>query len=238
MFRHRTGKDTDNYLDDFFFVDLFEDWCNNQVTQFLKICDEINFPVSLEKTEWATQLIVFLGILLNAARGTLQVPLDKKLKAEAQLQRILESKKIKVIELQRLTGLLNFLCKAIFPGRAFTRRMYAKYRNLKQHHHFRVDSELRSDCLVWIQFLDHPDCTSRPFVDLNDKLVADEFLFTTDASRNKNLGIGGFIALTEVFSPVNSMKNFQEKNMLIDGLARFGTQALSLSARVALKFAN
>lgn len=112
-------------------MDLFEDWCNGQVQQFMEICDSISFPVSLDKTEWATQLIVFLGILLNAIKGVVQVPWEKKIKAEAQLAQVIEAKKIKVIDLQRLTGLLNFLCKAIFPGRAFTRRMYAKFKSLE-----------------------------------------------------------------------------------------------------------
>lgn len=162
-------------------------------------CQEINFPVSMEKTEWAVQIIIFLGILLNAVRLSLQVPDDKRNKAVAQLQQIIEAKKIKVRPLQQLTGLLNFICKAIFPGRAFTRRMYAKYRNLKQHHHIRVDRELRFDCLMWTEFLDNQQMVVHPFVDLAEQLVADEFLFMTDASRNPNLGFGGFIALTQIF---------------------------------------
>ena len=79
-------------------------------------------------------------------------------------------------ELQVLTGYLNFLTKAIFPGRTFTRRIYTKYANLKNarvgnklrpHHHVRLDSEFRFDCEIWRTFLLHHRnlAVCRPMVD-------------------------------------------------------------------------
>ena len=64
-----------------------------------------------------------------------------------------------VKELQQLAGLLNFLCRAIFPGRAFTRRMYAQFSGpeflkLKHYHHIKLNQEFISDCRVWLQFLE------------------------------------------------------------------------------------
>lgn len=190
-------------------MDLFQDWCDNQVHLFMQICGEINFPVSLEKTEWGSQILVFLGIVLNAILACLIIPQDKVSKAVGGLERIVESKKVRVRELQQLTGLLNFLCKAIFPGRAFTRRMYAKYHALQQHHHVRVDRELRFDCLVWLQFLNNQTRVARPFVDLKDKLKADSFLFTTDASLNARFGVGGFIALTQIWGKREFLEKFK-----------------------------
>lgn len=177
----------------------------------MSICDDINLPVSLEKTEWATQIIIFLGILLNALLATLSIPQDKVDKAFGALEKVLESKRVKVRELQQLTGLLNFLCKAIFPGRAFTRRMYAKYKAMKQHHHVHVDKELQFDCLVWQQFLNHQGRVSRPFLDMNCKLEADTFLFTTDASRNQRFGVGGFFALTQIWRETDFLIRFQHE---------------------------
>ena len=43
-----------NYLDDYFFAQLLKLLCNNQVKTFLQVCGQIAFPVSLEKTFWAT----------------------------------------------------------------------------------------------------------------------------------------------------------------------------------------
>ena len=93
-----------------------------------------------------------------------------------------------------MTGLLNFLNKAITPGRAFTRRMYAKASGLtlKPHHHIRLDREFRSDCEVWCNFLlsTHRGL-NRPFIDLNNKLSAETLSFYTDAAKGESLGIGG-----------------------------------------------
>ena len=63
---------------------------------------------------------------------------------------MVDKKKATVKELQCLCGYLNFIGKAVFPGRTFTRRMYAKFSSvinvtgapknsytykLKQHHY-------------------------------------------------------------------------------------------------------
>ena len=57
-----------NYLDDFLFIYYCLVKCNLMVKIFLKVCKEINCPVSLEKTEWALELMVFLGILLDGKK--------------------------------------------------------------------------------------------------------------------------------------------------------------------------
>ena len=42
-----------NYLDDFLFASLLKELTNRIISIFLEMCQEINLPVSLEKTEWA-----------------------------------------------------------------------------------------------------------------------------------------------------------------------------------------
>lgn len=93
--------------------------------------------------------------------------------------------------MQKLTGLLNFLGRAIVPGRAFTRRMYSKYKSMKQHHHIRVDNKLRLDCRMWEQFLCNPGNVSRPFCDFQQDRGAVTIRLETDASLNAKLGFGG-----------------------------------------------
>ena len=81
IFRKRTGKKANNYLDDFFFAALLAVLCNNQVQKFLNLYDEIGFPVVLEKMVWATQIIVFLGILIDTINQTISIPSEKLKKA-------------------------------------------------------------------------------------------------------------------------------------------------------------
>ena len=82
--------------------------------------------------------------------------------------------KATVHQIQKLCGYLNFLCRAIVPGRAFTRRIYAltagKVNNgrtiaLKQHHHVKISGEVKCDLRMWIQFLHNPLIVCRPFLD-------------------------------------------------------------------------
>ena len=116
-----------NYLDDFLFIALGEKDCNYLVETFLKMCAELNIPVALEKTEWATSRIIFLGILIDGVGHVLSIPEEKRIRAVKMLQYFIQKRKAKVKEMQKLAGFLNFLNRAIVPGRAFTRRMYAKF---------------------------------------------------------------------------------------------------------------
>ena len=87
----KDGKKTNNYLDDFFFAVLMKILCDGQIHDFIKICDEINFPLAPEKMEWGTTVIVFLGILINTVTQTIAIPVDERDRAVEQLQRVIES---------------------------------------------------------------------------------------------------------------------------------------------------
>ena len=186
-----------NYLDDFLFIARDEQDCNHLVRSFLHLCEEIGCPVALEKTEWACSTMVFLGILLDGTSHRLCIPVEKKLKAVNQINWILGKKKATVKEIQCLTGLLNFLNKALIPGRAFTRRMYTNIqtvdkhgRELKLYHHIKLNEEFKSDFKMWLIFLDHnnPRVLCRPFVDSKAALYAKDVGFYTDASGKVGLG--------------------------------------------------
>ena len=192
LVRKRTGKRTNNYLDDFFFTALLQALCNGHVKAFMEICEVINFPVAPEKTVWGTTVIVFLGILINIVTQSISIPVAKRDKTVKMLENLMFSRTITVQKLQQLTGLLNFLSRAVVPGRTFTRMMYVKYsyRNLKQHYHVRVDSELKSDCLVWLEFLNDQASLCRPFMDFSKCLTADVLNFYTDTSGSAKHGFG------------------------------------------------
>lgn len=171
------------YLDDVICIDGSELGANHQLITYMQVCEEINYPLSEEKTIWATQIIVFLGMLIDAVRRILAVPVLKRDKAMMQIRQVLTSKKIKMHQLQKLTGLLNFLCRAVVPGRAFTRRLYYRTVGLKQHHHLRVDEILRADLQLWESFLTTDHSLFRPFMDFSIILQAEEISLSSDASK-------------------------------------------------------
>ena len=157
--------------------------------------------------------IVFLGILLDGQKQVLAIPEDKKTRALAQLNLMVNKKLAQVKHLQQLAGLLNFLNHAIMPGRAFTRRMYAKFSGftkvgsvtckdqnkkeertiLKPHYYVRLDAEFKDDCRMWIKFLSQSDqCIPvlRPFADLAEDKSAAHLQFFSDASAAISTGFG------------------------------------------------
>ena len=169
------GKVPVNYLDDYLFMDLLKRLCDQQIREFLNLCAEIGFPVSMEKTFWGTQLLAFLGLLIDTARQMVCIPKEKVDRAYELILDILGSKKTTVYKLQRLTGFLNFLCRCVVPGRAFTRRLYTFYSSaMKPHHHVNVKKEMKDDLGVWMSFLENADIYCRPFIDFSVELQADD----------------------------------------------------------------
>ena len=193
LVQYRIGKSNVNYLDDFLFAAMVRMLCNNQIRAFIEICETIGMPVNLDKTYWATSILVFLGLLINTETQTVSIPTNKIYKAFELIDRVLnnKSKKVTLHQLQQICGFLNFLGRCIVPGRAFTRRLYAHGAGagLKPHHHIRINSEMRLDLEIWREFLKHPSVFCRPFLDYSSDLKANEIDFYTDASGK--IGYGG-----------------------------------------------
>ena len=194
----RVGRKTVNYLDDFLFAALLKAICDGQINEFLKICKEINLPVNTDKTFWGTTLLTFLGFLIDTEKQQVLVPEEKIIRARNMIEHILmkRTKKLTLLQLQKICGFLNFIGRAIVPGRAFTRRLYAytssKKRILKPHHHIRLEPEMVMDLQMWKKFIDNQSIFCRPFIDFNKTWNAEEIDFYTDSSKNSRLGFGGY----------------------------------------------
>ena len=62
----------------------------------------INFPVSLKKTVWAVDKIVFLGLLIDAVNKIICIPIEKLDKAMIAINKIVNTKMTTVLEIQKL----------------------------------------------------------------------------------------------------------------------------------------
>ena len=188
----RTKKNLVNYLDDYLFAALRKLLCNDKVKEFLRVCEEVCFPVSLEKTFWATTKLTFLGLLIDTINQCVCIPVDKVSRAVELIDSILskKSRKITLNQLQKVCGFLNFLGRCVIPGRAFTRRLYVYTSSdkLKPYHHIRVNAEMKADLTMWLTFLQYPSVFCRPFLDFSKFLVADEIDMYSDASGKIGLG--------------------------------------------------
>lgn len=180
-----------NFLDDFLQVEQLLEMSWNNLREYQTLCQQIQFPLAENKTVEPTQIIIFLGMLLNSITQTVSIPVEKRDKALTQIDNLLRCKKTTVKYLQQVTGLLNFICRAVVPGRAFTRRLYSKVNTtMKAHHHVRVDKEMRNDLSVWRYFLSDTQALCRPFIDFSGQLqqTAVDQDFSSDASAALDKG--------------------------------------------------
>lgn len=152
--RVKSGKDNVNYLDDFLFIAILRALCDEQMRIFLRVCKEINFPISAEKTFWSSTQMVFLGFLIDSIRQIVMVPVEKFNKGKSLISTAMAKKKITLKALQKICGFLNFLGRCIVLERAFTRRLYSYTGNpaLKPHHHIRLNAEMKADFSMWFTF--------------------------------------------------------------------------------------
>ena len=111
--KHRSRKPNVNYLDDYLFAAALNALCDRQIEVFLTVCNEICFPVAIEKTYWGRTILTFLGMLLDTERQLICIPMDKLVKAANWVNYFLnkKNKKATLLEFQKLCGILNFLCR-------------------------------------------------------------------------------------------------------------------------------
>ena len=188
----KTKKPTLNYLDDYFFVAMLRRICNRQIQTFIDICTDIRFPVSREKTFWSSTLLTFLGLLFDSENQVVCIPIEKVEKAKCLVGFFTNSKnkKATVHQIQKLCGVLNFLCRCIVPGRAFLRRTYALVSSsMKPHHHVNITREIRQDMLVWANFLNNQRVYCWPFLEF-EGIRAHDINLSSDASRCFTKGFG------------------------------------------------
>ena len=184
----------------------------------------------MEKTEWGSMVMTFLGLLLDTDRELICIPLDKLKKAIDMVEYFLNkrNKKCTLLELQRLCGFLNFLCKCIVPGRAFLRHLYSSIpAGLCAYHHLSISAENRMDLLIWKKFLAQPDVFYRPFADFKCLSAVDIDMYS-DALRNFRKGFRAYCG-SEWTCGVWEEQFMRQKQPSIEYLELFGVTVAVLN---------
>ena len=192
---------------------------------------KIQFPVSLEKTFGAATQLVFLGLLIDSIRQVVCIPHEKVDRARNLVSFFIDdkNKKATVKQIQKLTGFLNFLCRCVVPGRAFTRRLYTYVNSkMKPHHHIRITAEMRRDLQMWWKFLTHPDVYCRSFIDFTNFSAIDVDLFSDASKSLKCGGLGAVCGNQWMIQPWN-YKFLKEQEPSIEYLELFAVTAAVLS---------
>ena len=141
-------------LDDFLLVSKPQLIANHQFDIFLAVCQYLNIPIKVTKTD-SGMVVIYLGIELDTIQMQSRLPEEKISKCVNQIRKVLSKDRVMKKNLESLAGLLNFACRVIHPGRAFLRRIYsaiAAQPNYKKT--IRVSKNIREDLTVWLTFLD------------------------------------------------------------------------------------
>lgn len=177
-------------LDDFLFVGPSNyDRCLLDLNKFLNMAKDIGIPIKQEKTVLPCTTLNFVGIEIDSILMEKRLPSDKLIKISGLLEEFKTRRKVTLVELQSLIGLLNFACSVVTPGRTFIRRLIDLTVGLKHpSHKRRLNKEARADLHAWSSFIQHFNGKSMflPDVWLNSTSL---HLFT-DAS---NSGYGGYL---------------------------------------------
>ena len=122
-----------HYLDDFIMVPASSAICAYYMSTLQDICNFIGAPLSPDKMVGPMQIINFLGLMLNFQKQVVQIPLEKVQKAITQIDYLLSTQyvnnknlkgKVQVKSIQKLMGLLNFICRVVPCRRPFLCRLY------------------------------------------------------------------------------------------------------------------
>lgn len=128
--------------------------CQKQLNLFLPLCEYLGIPMASEKTCGPATTMSFAAIEFDCILLEARLPLDKIEKCKSLISHVLSCKKVSLKEVQSLTGLLNFACSVIRPGRAFLRRLIDLTLGIQSAHHcIPPNREVKEDLKLWLSFL-------------------------------------------------------------------------------------
>lgn len=143
-------------LDDFLFIHKLQAGCQDALSKFQALCEDLGIPLAPDKTIGPLQILIFLGIELDTINFFSRLPEDKVKKCRQEIVQLLSTKvkSVRLKQLQSVIGLLNFACRVVIPGRAFLRRLIDRTCGVASKFHFvRITNEDKADLRMWIKFL-------------------------------------------------------------------------------------
>ena len=141
-------------LDDFLIISPSNESCQHQLDTFLMLWSFLGIPMAPEKTVGPSTTLTFAGIELDTVLMEARLPQEKLDKCRDLLSTFLRRRKVTLQKIQSLTGLLNFACTVVVPGRAFLRRLIdLTIAVRKPHFLIRLSKDVKEDLVVWQSFL-------------------------------------------------------------------------------------
>ncbi len=182
-----------HYMDDVFFVGEKDDSgphsCGALLQTFRTVCNKFGVPLAEEKTVGPVSCLTFLGLQLDSESQTVSIPQSKIEAVKDKIESALGKETVSLRELQSLIGSLQFICRAVAPGRAFLRRLIDQTCGIRNAwFKISLSKGAKSDLNMWLVFLKGFNGISI----IPDQMWhgEDDLQLYTDAC--KSIGFGGF----------------------------------------------
>lgn len=145
-----------HYIDDFLLLESNRDKCQQALDRILALFAQLGLPVSREKLEDPSTLMVFLGVLFDTISMSMALE-EKRLKAiEQQLAAWGKRTTASREELQSLIGVLAFAAKVVRSGRTFLRRMIDQLKRIpawaNSSTQYPLTEDFHRDVTWWVTF--------------------------------------------------------------------------------------
>ena len=176
-------------LDNFFIAESSKMACLENFSTLLKVFTSLRVPIVAAKTLGPSQVLEFMGIVLDSTRMEARLPEDKLARISQLLDSFSARRSARLVDLQSLIGTLQFACKVVVPGRTFLQRMINLTRGVpSRFHHIRLNKQFQRDITMWKVFLTQWNGRSF-FLDSFVTSSPDLELYTDAAST---IGFGGY----------------------------------------------
>ena len=154
IFQSVFNHDCINYIDDFGGVETTFEEASHAFSDLERLFNELGLESSPSKDCPPSTRMVFLGLIYDTVKMTIEVPPDKLHNTFELIRHWLTAPQSTKSDLQSLIGKLSYLCACISPGRIFMQRLVNELRQLPtKRARFVPSSDMLSDLHWWNKFL-------------------------------------------------------------------------------------
>ena len=175
-----------HYLDDFLIILPSDQNPETYCSKFARICSLVGLSIKQAKSEEG-MVVSFGGIELDTKNMAIRLPISKLAKARMIVESAVSLTSVSLLDLQRITGYLNFVTVVVTLGRAFLRRLYNRelYFPFKEgrgrQSRLRISKQAQLDLKWWNSLL--ALATERSM----EKIKRENIYLWSDASGTKGL---------------------------------------------------
>lgn len=141
------------YLDDFLFIASSKEECQIILDLAINLFRRFGLVINLAKTCGPTQIISFLGIIINSIDCLLECTQERIEELLALLKKFSLYKVVRVHSIESLVGKLSFAATVLPGARPFMRRMFDLIRGETSRSRVRIDQNFHLDIEYWFVHL-------------------------------------------------------------------------------------